>query len=268
MATPIGNLEDLSARAVRVLGEVDAVLAEDTRVSRKLLSHFGIHSKLESFHDHNERGRLAEVVARLGSGQRLAIVSDAGTPLIADPGFALVRACREAGIAVTAIPGPSSITAALSIAGVPTDRFTFLGYVPRKRRAARDLVEELPAHTVILLETPHRIAHTLDLLAELASDRLLVVVRELTKRFEEVVRGTPDDVRREMKEGVRGELVLLLAPAPEPTPRAITDDELLAALEGLVADGLGRREALRELARKTGIRKNELYARLLSAERE
>jgi 16S rRNA (cytidine1402-2'-O)-methyltransferase len=195
VATPIGNVEDISARALRVLREVDCIAAEDTRHTGQLLRYFGIETPLLSLHEHNERDRLDQIVARLREGKTLALVSDAGTPLISDPGFPLVRELRQQGLPVIPIPGPSSILAALSVAGLPTDRFVFEGFLPARSTARRERLQTLAAETrtLVLLEASHRIAETLaDMAAIFGGERRAVIARELTKRFEEVHGATLD----------------------------------------------------------------------------
>jgi 16S rRNA (cytidine1402-2'-O)-methyltransferase len=212
VATPIGNLGDMSLRGLAVLAAADTVLAEDTRRTRRLLSHYGIAAHLESYHDHNKARMVPRVVARLEAGERIAVVTDAGMPCVSDPGFALVRALAAADLTWTVVPGPSSVLAALVLSGLPPDRFHFYGYAPRKSGARRKFLTEALAETgtVIVLESCHRIVATLDELGRLAPDSQTVVAREITKVHEEVLRGTPSEVRARMK-GVRlkGELVLL-----------------------------------------------------------
>ena len=195
VATPIGNLEDISARALRVLREVDCIAAEDTRHTGQLLRRFGIETPLLSLHEHNEHARLESMIARLREGKTVALVSDAGTPLISDPGFPLVRELRRQGLSVIPVPGPSSILAALSVAGLPTDHFVFEGFLPAKSAARCERLRTLAAdeRTLVFLEASHRIAETLtDMAAVFGGERPAVVARELTKRFEEVY-GAPLD---------------------------------------------------------------------------
>lgn len=213
VATPIGNLDDVSLRALAVLAGVDLVLAEDTRRTRTLLARYGIKARLEAFHDHNKERQAPRVVERLRAGERVALVSDAGMPAVADPGFVLVRALREADLPYTVVPGPSSVLAALVLSGLPTDRFLFAGYPPRKSGRLRTFLSEALTErgTVVMLESVHRIRKTLAALAELAPEREAAVVREITKVHEEVLRGAPAELLERM-EGPRlkGELVLLL----------------------------------------------------------
>ena len=217
VATPIGNLEDVTLRALRVLGEVDLVLAEDTRHTRRLYARYGLKTHLEPFHDHNKERQTPKVIERLKAGGRVALVSDAGMPAIADPGFVLVRALREAGLEYTVVPGPSSVLTGLVLSGLPTDRFLFCGYTPRKSGRLRTFLTEALAErgTVVLLESVHRIRKTLAALEELAPERELAVARELTKLHEEVLRGTAAELLESMDgPRLKGELVLLLRGAP------------------------------------------------------
>ena len=220
VATPIGNLEDISARALRVLREVNCIAAEDTRHTGQLLAHFGIQTPLLSLHEHNERDRLESIVARLREGQSLALVSDAGTPLISDPGFPLVRELRRQRLKVIPIPGPSSILAALSVAGLPTDRFIFEGFLPAKSAARRERLQVLvrEERTLVFLESSHRIAETLaDLATVFGAERSAVIARELTKRFEEVHSATLSELIAWLDADphrCRGEFVVLIQGAP------------------------------------------------------
>jgi len=220
VATPIGNLEDISARALRILREVDAIAAEDTRHTGQLLAHFGIDTPMFSLHEYNERARLERIIARLRGGQSLALVSDAGTPLISDPGFPLVRELRRQKLKVIPIPGPSSILAALSVAGLPTDRFIFEGFLPAKSAARRERLQVLvrEERTLVFLESSHRIAETLaDLATVFGAERSAVIARELTKRFEEVHSATLSELIAWLDADphrCRGEFVVLIQGAP------------------------------------------------------
>ena len=260
VATPIGNLEDITARALRVLGTVDLIAAEDTRHSRKLLNHFGLRTPLISCHEHNERQRQEELVQRLLAGAQVALISDAGTPAIADPGYRLVCACHVAGVPVVPVPGPSALVTALSAAGVPTDRFVFEGYLPA-RAAARDAclqgLREEP-RTAVLCETPHRLQAALAAIARVWGEgRPLVVARELTKLHEELFRGTvAEALARFGTAPVRGELVLILPPVPKAAP-AIGIEEALRRL--LVDAGMARSTAVREVAKSYGMARSDVY---------
>ncbi|MDI3281107.1 MAG: 16S rRNA (cytidine(1402)-2'-O)-methyltransferase, partial [Bacillota bacterium] len=213
VGTPIGNLEDITLRALKVLREVDLVAAEDTRRSRQLLSHFGIRTRLVSYHEHNKKTRGPQLLAELRAGRRVALVTDAGMPGISDPGFELVRDAAEAAIPVVAVPGPSAFLLALAASGLPTRRFVFEGFLPRAAAERRRCLERLAAEerTVVFYEAPHRLPATLKDLADLAGDRPLVVARELTKCFEEIQRGTARELAaRLLSREPRGEYVLVL----------------------------------------------------------
>lgn len=262
VATPIGNLEDISARALRVLREVDRIAAEDTRHTGQLLRHFGIETPLLSLHEHNERIRLEQVVALLQQGQSIALVSDAGTPLISDPGFPLVRELRLRGLPVIPVPGPSSLLAALSVAGLPTDRFVFEGFLPSKTAARRERLRELACEerTLVFFEASHRIAETLaDMVTEMGGDRSAVVTRELTKRFEEVHGATLNELVAWLMADPnrrKGEFVVLVQGAPTATEADTPQNRRL--LSTLLSE-LPASRAVVVVAKLTGLRKKPLY---------
>ncbi len=225
VATPIGNLEDVTLRALRILREVDVIAAEDTRRTRALLTRYGLATPLTSYFEHNKLRRGPELLRRLQAGARVALVTDAGTPGISDPGFHLVRLCREAGVPVVPIPGPSAVVAALSVAGVPADRFVFEGFLPAKPGRRRARLRELAAldRPIVLYESPHRLAATLAALADTFGEAEVVLAREVTKQFEEFRRGTPAALRAEVEAvGVRGEVTLIVNPdsVPASSPEA------------------------------------------------
>lgn len=263
VATPIGNLEDISARALRILGEVDAIAAEDTRHTGQLLAHFAINTPLFSLHEHNEHARLAQVVARLQAGQSLALVSDAGTPLISDPGFPLVRELRRQGLPVVPIPGTSSILAALSVAGLPTDRFIFEGFLPAKSAARLERLQTVlqEERTLIFLESSHRIAATLaDMADTFGAERPGVIARELTKRFEEVYSAPLGELIEWLGADPhrnRGEFVVLVqgAPAVANEVNTLETRQLLTAL--LEELPMGRAVAV--AVKATGLKRKALY---------
>lgn len=259
VATPIGNLADITYRAVRTLQEVSLVAAEDTRHSRKLLTHYQIETPLVSYHEHNARQKVEPLLDRLRSGQDLALISDAGTPGIADPGYRLVQACLEAGIQVTAIPGPSALIAALSVAGVPTDRFTFEGFLPAKAAARRAQLKQRSTadHTLVFYEAPHRLAATLtDMQETFGPQRDLVIARELTKLHEEVFRGTVGEAAQHFGEGrIRGELVLIVPPGENRHQLSMP-----VALRTMLAESdLSRREIVKLIAREYDVPGSEVY---------
>jgi 16S rRNA (cytidine1402-2'-O)-methyltransferase len=214
VSTPIGNLDDITIRALETLRRVSLIAAEDTRRTRKLLSRFDIHTPLVSYFEHNEVKRLDKLLAHLKRGKEIALVSDAGTPAISDPGYRLIQKVIEQGIPVAPIPGPSAVIAALSVSGLPTDRFSFVGFLPRKGSKRGKLLDKLANSdaTSILYESPHRLVGTLRNLLEVCGDRQVVITRELTKAFEEVIRGKISDVMGTLKaRRVRGEITIVLA---------------------------------------------------------
>lgn len=267
VATPIGNLDDLSRRAAETLGSVDVVAAEDTRHSRKLLQAYGLESPMVAFHEHNEQAMVPRLISRLQRGEDIALVSDAGTPLVSDPGFRLVSTAIEAGLAVVPVPGPSAVMAALSVAGLPTNRFVFEGFLASRQGARRGQIDQLrnETGTLVLFESSHRIQATLqDLAAAFGDERRAVICRELTKRFETVLRGTLAELVQRLDEDTdqtRGEFVVLVAGAAEPA-----DDRLAPAI-GLARElrtHLPASKAAQVAARIHGVSRRELYALLES----
>jgi 16S rRNA (cytidine1402-2'-O)-methyltransferase len=263
VATPIGNLEDITARAVRILGEVDLIACEDTRQTRKLLDRYNIAKPLVSYHEHNEQARSADLVRELEAGKNIALVSDAGTPLIADPGYRLVEQARNRGITVCPIPGPSALLAALSASGLPTDSFSFHGFLPPKRGQRRTFLEDLRASdaTLVFYEAPHRILDALEDVDEILGPRPVVLARELTKIHEEFLRGTAAEVRQtlEKRPSVKGEITLMIGKGET---AQVDDTPLAEAVEKLVESGVSRMNALKTVARQRGLSKREVYKRL------
>jgi 16S rRNA (cytidine1402-2'-O)-methyltransferase len=259
-ATPIGNLDDVTLRVLAELREADVVLAEDTRHTRGLLERHGIRARLVSYHDHNEAARAAELVPRLLAGERMALVTDAGMPGISDPGLRLVRAAREAGVVVTVLPGPSAVETALVASGLGTDRYAFVGFLPRRAGELTALWQEALAWTwpVVAFESPQRLPASLRSLAAVSPVRPVAVCRELTKRFEEVVVGGAGEVAERFAEPPKGEITLVVGAgdAPGTSSRA---DEARAAVTELVAAGTPRRAAAEVVARLTDMSKNDLY---------
>jgi 16S rRNA (cytidine1402-2'-O)-methyltransferase len=259
-ATPIGNLDDVTLRVLRELTEAELVLCEDTRRTRTLLQRHGIAAELLSYHEHNEAKRTTELMPRLRAGARVAIVSDAGLPGINDPGARLVAAALEAAVPVTVLPGPSAVETALVASGFGVERYQFLGYLPRGGGALDALWQELEgwADAAVAFESPKRLPATLTSLATALPERPVAVCRELTKVFEEVVRGTPAEVLERFREPPKGEITLVLGPAGH---LAVTGMEREAAdtVAELVAAGLTRRRAAALVARLTGIPRNSLY---------
>ena len=258
VATPIGNLGDMTVRAATTLARADAILCEDTRVSRTLLSRYAIKRPLRSFHEHNEEAEQVRVLAELADGHAIALISDAGTPLLSDPGFKLVRAVVAAGHPVAALPGASAVLAGLTMSGLPTDSFFFGGFLPAKQAARRARLEQLAAvpASLVLFESPGRLADALGDIAEALGAREVVVARELTKHFEEIRRGDATDLSREVAtEGVKGEIVLVLAPPP---PRETSDDDIVVALRRELATS-SLRDAARIVADDLGAARSRVY---------
>jgi 16S rRNA (cytidine1402-2'-O)-methyltransferase len=259
VSTPIGNLEDLTLRALRVLKEVSVIACEDTRQTRKLLDHFGITTPALSCHEHNETARAAELVARMQAGESVALVSDAGTPLLSDPGYRMVNAAIAAGVPVVPLPGASAALGALAASGLATDEFRFCGFLPAKAGQRRKALAEVAAEacTLIFYEAPHRILEALDDVDAVLGPRPVVVARELTKLHEEFLRGTAAQVRHTLaaRATVKGEITLLIGkgePVADDTPVA----EAVAALE---AAGVPRMDAIKQVARARGLAKRDVY---------
>jgi 16S rRNA (cytidine1402-2'-O)-methyltransferase len=268
VATPIGNLEDLTLRALRVLREVDAILAEDTRHTRKLCERHAIGTPLRAFHAHSPPQLVTRVVDELLAGGRLALVSDAGTPLVSDPGASLVAAAANAGVRVEALPGASAPLAALTVAGLRADGFRFVGFLPRsgarRRRALESLAKD--AQTTVLFESPNRLADTLVDLAESAGAlRRAAVCRELTKAYEEVARGTLAELAERFAEGTRGEVTIVVEGTGDEADAEETSDEAVESqVRAALASGASVRDAARQLAESTTLGKREAYQRVLA----
>ena len=260
VSTPIGNLEDVTLRALRVLREVDIIAAEDTRHTRKLLDRYEIKTPLLSYHDHNEAVRLQLMLDHLSSGS-VALVSDAGTPLVSDPGFKLVRAAAAAGHEVSPIPGPSAPMAAIVASGLPTDSFVFLGWLPRKAGRRQKAIQELASErrTMLALEATHRLRDTLqDLEAVFGPDRQIAVCRELTKKFEEIVRGTLSEVRLQFeREQPRGEITLVIGGADWMSEW--DEESVREVVSRRISEGMRRSEAARQVAAETGWPRRAVY---------
>ncbi len=252
VGTPIGNLADMSPRAVDVLRSVDLIAAEDTRVFAKLAAHFDIKTPRVSCHEHNERDVVPELIAKLQSGMSIAAVSDAGMPGISDPGFRLVRAARAAGVPVYVVPGPVAAISALVLSGFPTDRFTFCGFFDEKKLRDDNKIR----HTIIYYESPNRIMTTIAAMARVMPERQIAIVREITKIHEDAIIGYPADLMH--IDAPRGEIVIVVAPAPE---HKMTDAEITDIVNDISA--ASTKSAAADLARRTGISKKEAYRRML-----
>ncbi len=265
-ATPIGNLGDASRRLIEALGNAEVVAAEDTRTTIQLMRALGVENRprLIALHEHNERAKAAEIV-ELARETDVLVLSDAGMPTVSDPGFPLVEAAIAAGVTVSALPGPSAVLMALAVSGLPTDRFAFEGFLPRKGRlpALRALASE--PRTLVFFESPHRIAEALADVAEaMGADRRVAVCRELTKLYEEVVRGTATEVAEHFAEGARGEIVLVVEGA---APASASLEDGVARVEALVASGTRLKDASAEVAEHTGLSRRELYEAALQSRR-
>lgn len=252
VGTPIGNLSDMSPRAVETLKNVDLVAAEDTRVFAKLAAHFDIKTKCVSHHEHNELRVIDSLIDKIQSGASVAVVTDAGMPCISDPGFRLVRAARAAGVRVAVVPGPTAVVSALVLSGFPTDRFTFCGFVDEKKLHDDNKIR----HTIVYYESPNRVMNTIAALARIMPERQIAIVREITKIYEEAIVGYPADLMHITPP--RGEIVICVAPAPD---KKMTDDEIKSIVNDIAAGSV--KSSAAQLAARAGISKKEAYKRLV-----
>lgn len=263
VASPIGNLEDITFRAVRILKESDLIACEDTRHTRKLLTHYDIDKPLVSYHDYNEAKRSGELIARLREGSKVALISDAGMPLVADPGYRLVTAAVSEGIPVQPIPGPSALLTALAASGLPTDSFRFGGFLPPKSGQRSNVLLALKNEqaTLIFYEAPHRILETLADVDRVLGARHVVVARELTKTHEEFLRGTARQILEimESRDAVKGEITLLIAKADRNAVPILEEASVGDAVASCESEGLSRMEAIKAVARRYGLSKREVY---------
>ena len=258
VATPIGNLEDVTLRALRVLGEVGLIAAEDTRVTRRLLQRHSIHTPLTSYHEHNKASKLPSLLAALAD-KDVALVSDAGMPAISDPGYDLVRAATEADVQVIPVPGPSAVTTALAVSGLPAEQFIYLGFLPRRRVERRRLLESLVSErrTLVAFETPHRLGAALEDVLGTLGDRRMAVCRELTKLHEEVFRGVVSEARERFRQP-RGEFTLVIEGSPD-SPSSAPLGEARDLLERLRKEGGGPKESVAQVAEASGLSRREVY---------
>ena len=271
-ATPIGNLEDMTLRVLRTLKEVDLIAAEDTRNSIKLLNHFDIKTPMTSYHEYNKIEKGKQLIEKMLSGSRIALITDAGTPAISDPGEELVAMCYENGISVTSLPGPAACITALTLSGLSTRRFVFEAFLPADKKERRAVLEELKeeTRTIVMYEAPHRMAKTLEEREEILGNRKMTLVRELTKRYETAFRTTiPEALKRCREEGVRGECVLVI----EGKSRALIEEETretgrLMSLEDHMeyyeSRGMDKKTAMKQVAKDRGVGKREIYQQLLN----
>jgi 16S rRNA (cytidine1402-2'-O)-methyltransferase len=267
VATPIGNLDDLSPRASRALESADVIACEDTRVTRKLLTRVESRAKLIPYHAKNERAKTAELVQRVASGEHVALVTDAGTPGVSDPGNRLVAACLEAGLRVEVLPGPSAALAAVVVSGLPSARFVFEGFLPRTGTARRRRLRELASEqrTIVLFESPHRLVESLEDVVHAFGDRRAAIARELTKVHEEVVRGQLSELLEAVRDGVRGEVTVVIEGAPEYEPTR-DDAEIAGRLRALIDGGVAKKEAIATVATELDMPKKEVYRVALEEE--
>ena len=270
-ATPIGNLGDITARTLECLKQVDIIAAEDTRNSMKLMTHFDIHTPLTSYHEYNKYDKADKLVGELLAGKDIALITDAGTPAISDPGEVLVRKCQEAGIGVTSLPGPSAVITALTLSGLPTRRFTFEGFLPQDKAERREILEELKDEyrTVVLYEAPHHLINTLTELNEYFGDRRLTIARELTKKHEEILKFTVSEALSYYEhEEPRGEFVLVLEgrdrQRAEAEKRAFYEEmSPKEHVEKYISEGMDRKAAMKQAAKDRGVSKRDIYNALL-----
>lgn len=262
MATPIGNLDDLSPRAARALEGADVIACEDTRVTRKLLTRVQARARLVPYHARNERSRTPELVRRVAGGEHVALVTDAGTPGISDPGHRLIAACAAAGVRIEMIPGPSAALAALVLSGLPSARFVFEGFLPRtptqRRRRLKEIANE--ERTIVLFESPHRLTASLEDIASVLGDRRVALARELTKAHEEVIRGNLSEVRERIGDRVRGEVTLVIEGAGKPNEVEWAPEEIADRLRTLIDAGTPKKEAIARVASELDRAKRDVYA--------
>jgi len=269
VGSPIGNLGDLSPRAVETLQSAGFIAAEDTRVTRKLLHHFGIATPMVSYHEHNRRESGEAILRRIQAGEDCALITDAGMPAISDPGEELVRACHEAGVPVESVPGPVAFATALALSGFPGGRFTFEGFLSVNKRSRREHLDSLAGETRTMLfyEAPHKLPNTLRDFAQRFGDRPLAIVRELTKLHEQVIRTTCEEAARLYTDDkLKGEIVLVLAGAAPEKPEPVSLEEALAMAKENLARGMGASEAAKQAAQSSGHRKSEIYAALMKGD--
>ena len=262
--TPIGNLEDITLRTIRILGEVDLIAAEDTRHSIKLLNHFDIKKPLTSYHEHNIREKGVELINKLNNGENIALISDAGMPGISDPGQELIREAIAENIEVTALPGATASITALVVSGLMTDKFTFIGFLSPKRKERRRELEEIEKDkiTTIIYESPHRLKDLLEDMAYILKDRRLSISRELTKRYEETFRGTAEEALEKFNEsGIRGEFVIVIQGNSK--EEDLEEIDIMEELKKLLEDGFTKKEAIKKVSQEFGIPKNLVYSQSL-----
>lgn len=266
VGTPIGNMGDMSPRAVETLDSVDFIAAEDTRVTLKLLNHFGIKKPMVSYFEHNKHDKGERIIDRILAGENCAVVTDAGMPCISDPGEDLIRQCEQAGIRTVVVPGPSAVISALAVSGLETGRFTFEGFLSVNKKSRSEHLESLRSErrTMIFYEAPHKLPNTLKDLYENFGDRRLTIARELTKLHEEIIRTTTSKAAEKyIEEPLKGEIVLILEGKKESQPSDITPEEAVAYAKKLIEGGMRPTDAAKEAAAMAGLKKNDIYRELL-----
>ncbi|HSP07828.1 MAG TPA: 16S rRNA (cytidine(1402)-2'-O)-methyltransferase, partial [Acidobacteriota bacterium] len=268
VSTPIGNLKDICLRAIEVLQSVDYILCEDTRRASKLKNHYQLKPKLISFHDHNERKRIPQIVERMSKGRKFALISDAGMPLISDPGYLLVKELIRLGIQITCVPGPSAVLAALTLSGFPVQSFAFHGFLPpaaAARRAKLERLAAMPEQTLVLFESPERIVGLLREIGEVLGDRNVALCREITKLHEEILRGSVSELlTRIAPRRLKGEFTVVIAPGEE-SHIQMTDEMILARFRQLESEGVNRKDLLKRLSKESGRSRNEIYRLLFES---
>ena len=267
VSTPIGNLEDITLRALKVLKEVDVIAAEDTRHSSKILTHYGISKPLISYWGEKEKVKSTEILERLHSGRSVALVSDAGTPGISDPGAVLIKRAIEEGLSVVSIPGASALIAALSISGLSTEEFTFMGFLPARKSQRQKILKELSLEprTLVFYEAPHRILETMSDMKEIFGGRKAAVVKEISKIYEEILRGSISEILNKLERStIAGEYVIVVERRAEET--RLTTGDAISEVSALMKKGLGRKEAVKKVAETYGLSKKELYDKSLEVE--
>lgn len=272
VSTPIGNLEDITLRAIRVLSEVELIACEDTRHTRKLLNHYDIKTRTISYHEHNERERSPALIGSLQTGMNIALVSDAGTPGISDPGYTLINQAVRAGLRVVSVPGPTALISALVASGLPADEFLFVGFLPSRSQARRRKLEELAqiSATLVFYEAPHRIKSTLKDMSEILGNRQAAVGRELTKLHEELLRGTLSELATQFNSGSRprGEMVLIVDQNVIASKQPESTGDLAALVAALEKEGLDSRSAWKQAAKKLGIKRSDAYREMMELRRK
>ncbi len=272
VSTPIGNLEDITLRAIRVLSEVDLIACEDTRHTRKLLNHYDIKTRTISYHEHNERERTRELIGSLQTGMNIALVSDAGTPGISDPGYTLINQAVRSDLQVVSVPGPTALISALVVSGLPADEFLFVGFLPPRAQARRRKLQELAqiSATLVFYEAPHRIQSTLKDMSEILGNRQAALGRELTKLHEELLRGTLSELASQFNSGSqpRGELVVIVDQNVIASKEPKSTGDLGALVAALESEGLDPRSALKQAAKKLGIKRSDAYREMMELRRK